>query len=311
MLQRLPYRLRLKTPMELPGGIRLTERAGVLLHDPDSGGWGDAAPLPGFSRETFDDVLHGEIGDPSLPSLAFAADCARKPWPPSLDPVPINALWFPDRETPAALARRLRNWSNPCVKLKPGPNPEPQLWLDLLRRLPGLRLRIDANRAWTVEQTLRMWEALPPEIVDYFEEPLSDAADYAKLWALAPVPIALDESLLRPEGSELARAENVRALVLKPTLLGGAAQWGKWVSLAKQQGIALTWSSCFESGVGLLHLAALACGHGAAGLDTNRLLAEDLVHPRPNVRRGELFPIRSLFNLPGCTIPQKIIEVDP
>ena len=154
--------------------------------------------------------------------------------------------------------------------------------------MQGLRLRIDANRAWTLDETLRIWEALPPGLLEYFEEPLADPDDYARLWARAPVPVALDESLLLPEGQELAQAPAVCALVLKPTLLGGAAQWGSWLTLAKERGIDITWSSCFESGVGLLHLASLARGYGPAGLDTNRHFKEDLVYPRQQTRRGEL-----------------------
>ena len=48
------YRLPLAAPLRLAGQV-IHERAGILVRiDSDSGvsGWGDAAPLPGFSRET-------------------------------------------------------------------------------------------------------------------------------------------------------------------------------------------------------------------------------------------------------------------
>ncbi|HLT48456.1 MAG TPA: o-succinylbenzoate synthase [Rubricoccaceae bacterium] len=53
-----PYRLPLREPVTL-GRVRIEEREGVLLRLEAEGGavgWGDAAPLPGFSREFLFDV---------------------------------------------------------------------------------------------------------------------------------------------------------------------------------------------------------------------------------------------------------------
>ncbi len=288
MLERFPYRLRLRRPLRLRGGVLLGIREGVLFRDPGSGGLGDAAPLPGFSQESLAEVLHGDPADPSLPSLVFAAECARQGRLPPVSAA-MNALWIAAEESPASLARRLAAWRNPVVKVKPEAEPRPARWLEFLRLRPDARLRVDANRAWTLEQTLRIWRALPAGALHYLEEPLRDPDDYPALWARAPVPIALDESLRQPEGRPLAEAGAfVRALVLKPTLLGGESAWRPWADLARRRGMDLIWSSCFESGVGLWHLASLSRGGAAAGLDTVRWLAEDLLHPRPRPRAGFL-----------------------
>ena len=52
------YRLPLAEPLTLAGRV-IHEREGALVRiDSDSGasGWGDVAPLPGFSRESLEDA---------------------------------------------------------------------------------------------------------------------------------------------------------------------------------------------------------------------------------------------------------------
>lgn len=287
MLETVPYRLPLVRPLRLPGGITLTCREGVLIHDPETGGRGDAAPLPGFSTETIEDVMAAarEGGaDSGLPSLEFALECAEHVFAPPSEPVRVNALWFADRESPGDLARRLRDWPRPVVKLKPGPDPDPSRWRELRRLLPEATFRIDPNRGWGVGQTLRILDQLPEEAVEYVEEPLADPAGYGDLWRRRPVPVALDESLREAGGEALARHPHVKALVVKPTLMGRGVS--RWRSVARDSGRELIWSGCFESGVGLWNLARLAQGRGAAGLDTGAVLAEDLVSPRPLPCRG-------------------------
>ena len=53
------YRLPLVAPLVLPSGTH-TEREGILLRlraADGTEGWGEAAPLPGYSPDTLDDVL--------------------------------------------------------------------------------------------------------------------------------------------------------------------------------------------------------------------------------------------------------------
>lgn len=75
------YRLPLVAPLVLKG-VRHDAREGVLVRLEDAAGrvgWGDAAPLPGFSRETLDDALA---------QLDLLTDWAagREPSPDWLDP---------------------------------------------------------------------------------------------------------------------------------------------------------------------------------------------------------------------------------
>jgi O-succinylbenzoate synthase len=290
MFQSFAYSIPLKRPLLLAGGIKLHERKGIVIYNPETAGWGDAAPLPGFSIETIEDVQEAvrqkNWTDPALPSLRFAVDCANKLFQFHPGSVSINGLWIPSMEPLHHFINRISDWEKPVVKVKLGTELDLQPLLDLVYSRPDIRLRLDSNRQWTVEQALKVYGALPKESIDYFEEPLQKAEDYASLWEREPVPVALDEALLKPEGTVLSQQPGVKALVLKPSLLGGIDDWSTWIQWAKQKALTITWSHSFESAVGLWHLVNLARGFGPAGLDTADIFATNLVNPSPKVDRG-------------------------
>lgn len=287
-----PYALKLHRPLYLAGGYVIRERKGLFLHNRVSGGWGDAAPLPGFSGESIDEIL--AVKDltadwlQQFPSGRFALECAACPDRGPVPPVGVNFLWIPDLEPLDGLTCRLEGVERPCVKVKLGPDPDLQGVLDLAANVRGVRLRIDPNRRWDAETVLRVFRDLPEGILEYIEEPLGLVEAYLALWRKGPVPIALDESLLTSVPRAVAEHPQVKALVIKPTLMGDASDRAPWVRLAAETGKSLVWSSCFESGVGLWHLARLASASGGAvsGLDTGRVFAEDLVEPRPLPDKG-------------------------
>ena len=154
------YRLPLVGPLPLAGGM-LHEREGLLIRiDSDSGafGWGDAAPLRGFSREGIDDAaaeamvwagrLRGARFEPrdddletslgcesaaaASPSVRFGLETALSSLARRMEDeaaaelacfegsVPINGLLAGSREQVLSAARRLRDGGCRAVKLKVG-----------------------------------------------------------------------------------------------------------------------------------------------------------------------------------------------
>ena len=80
--------------------------------------------------------------------------------------------------------------------------------------------------------------------------------------------------------------------MLKPTLLGGISRTLRVAEGALRLGMTPVISSSYESGVGTAALVALAAGIGdrpvAAGLDTYRMMAEDVLEtslslPAPSI----------------------------
>lgn len=278
MFDLIPYQLPLKRPLHLAGGITLETREGLLLHDPDGGGWGEAAPLPGFSPESLEEVRAaaeaGQWDHPHLPSLRFAVSCARTPWPPPANAPLVNALWQPAAESLEDFLTRIASRKQPVVKIKTVSAEDLDAVLALLGARGDVRVRLDPNRQWTLEQTLSAYERLPAPRLDYLEEPLRNPADYEALWCRAPVPIALDETLSEAILPYLVIFPYMVAAVIKPTLLGPP---GDWPPIPPEKRIIL--SSAFESRVGLQHLARLAPPGEAHGLDTAQLFAAELNRP--------------------------------
>ena len=119
-------------------------------------------------------------------------------------------------------------------------------------------LRLDANRGWSLEQAVAFGREFGIAGIEYMEEPLREPARLRELFDATGIPVALDESLLELRPDDLEGRPEVRAVVLKPTLLGGLARAREWVAKASALDIRPVVSGCFESGVGLLAWARLA-----------------------------------------------------
>ena len=324
------YRLRLAEAVAWNGRRRDVREGALLRLDGADGavGWGDAAPLPGFSRETLgeahaaldaasaalvgrdldpaeaarpDSPLHRALDAAGLPSSArfaldlalldLAAQATSRTLPQLLHPdpavtLPLNGLLMGDRETVVAQAETLAASGYAAVKLKIG-RQSVEADAETVRAVraalgPGVALRLDANRAWTVNQATAFAEAVADQTIAYVEEPLRDPAGLPALWADTGLPVALDETLQEPGGAAHVRGW-AAAVVLKPTLVGGLVMALRLAATARAVGVRPVLSAAFESGVGLRGVAALAAATGAepAGLDTYRWLAEDVVGPLP------------------------------
>ena len=341
----LPYTLPLTEPVTW-GGTAYREREGLLLRLDAAGGaagWGDAAPLPGFSRETlaetrralgvlgeatvgqdidpaqvllpFGAIARGLDAQGSPPSARFAFDLALadlaaqadgRTIPQILHPdpevvLPTSGLAMGDADTVLAAADRLVAAGYTSVKVKVGRGDleaEAYLVQAIRQRVgPGVEIRLDANRAWSVEQATAFAAAVAGAGIAYVEEPLRDASVLPELWHDTGLAVAVDESV--QERGEAAIRGWARAAVLKPTLLGGIAATLRLALHARSVGVRPVLSASFESGVGLRGVAALAAATGAepAGLGTYRWLAADVLDERLPLDRARI-DVPGLFARP-------------
>ena len=323
-VQLFRYRLPLRAPLSV-GGRTLTERRGLLLRveGPDGHeGWGEAAPLPGFSRESLADAaaharrlvsgLPGtDLPDADLdalleglpdadlpPAVRWAAESAVVDlWAAirgmsvvdvmggGAETVALNALITDDADLQAE-DERLRAVGYRAVKLKVGRRTveADATRVRALHELLGgdVGLRLDANRAWTLEEARAFAGAMGDLPLDYVEEPLRDPAGLSDLVDATGLPVALDETTREGPPGALPDALRVRAVVLKPTLLGGLAAARRWAQWTQERGGVPIVSASYESGVGLRMLAALAAtlSDAPAGLSTYNRLAADVLTPR-------------------------------
>jgi O-succinylbenzoate synthase len=158
----------------------------------------------------------------------------------------------------------------------------------------NVELRLDANRAWSYDDAIAFARAVGDVRIAYIEEPLADFARLEQFTKESGMPVALDESIAQGLYQEdfLQDKTWARAVVLKPTLLGGTRTAEDWAAEAIECGIKPVVSSCFESGVGLIALAHLAATITEedipAGLDTYDWLAEDILERRFQAHNGRL-----------------------
>jgi o-succinylbenzoate synthase len=299
----IAYRLPFATPWISAAG-HLTERRGWLVRIRDRSGrcgHGDAAPLPAAGTETapesrawLDERLPRMIGLSPAPACRAlppasghpAARCGLETALLDLQgkqqglplyrllggepgqAVRLNAaLGALDESSGERAAATIAAGFN-ILKLKLGSAPmavELALLEQLCERLPaGVRLRLDANRAWRAYETRQLIERLNHLPIESLEEPLRDPHHETldELQALARFDLALDESLpgFLQAGQRLLPLP-VKRLIIKPACLGGLLPALGLVRQAHQQGTACVITSTLESSAGLwplLHLAATA-----------------------------------------------------
>lgn len=284
------YDIPLRFPLKLGGDMTLSSRKGFLVRcrAGDAEGWGDIAPLDGYSRETFAEVEREILGDDhlSLPSircgLEWAESALREASAGAVDAVEIARLIPRDQSTIDAEP-------GSTVKVKVG-RADVQQDIERVNRLvaghPELIFRLDANRAWNLDEAMTFARAVDGTRIEFIEEPLKTFADYEAFDRETPVGFALDESLMDQSPWPW---HNLRALVIKPTLLGGFSVVDELIQWAQYHDRYAVISSMYESGVGIRRLATLAAERTPgipAGLDTYSWLADDVVTPRIEIRNG-------------------------
>ncbi len=289
-----------------------------LRTDDGAVGWGEAAPLPGFSpddlttcrreleaarssllRRSFsaDDSIEESLSRATeglrCPSAIFAIETGLldaigkvRGEPASVvlqtrrRELPIAAILLETerdalvREAVAASGRGIA-----VAKLKIGGtaararDEEHLRALEAPRRELGLALRLDANQSLdrqTVAEDLAALAAFGPELL---EEPVR-GADWLEIRE-APLPLAMDESLLEPDAEAILRTCAARktcaALVLKPMVLG-LVRTLNLARLAQELGLSVIVTHLFDGPVAAAATAEIALAVPgdvrAAGLDS-------------------------------------------
>ena len=309
------YRLLFKHPLSMLGRM-IRDRRGLILQIKDDdgvSGEGEIAPLEGVHLESLDQAeeqvrcfLDGRKTDFKLyPSVRFGVEMAwnlfnsnrqgnDSRYLNSLSSLPVNALITGDETDMCGVVQRIREGGFQAVKIKAG---EQSVEKDI-ERVHRLRsylststaLRIDANRRWSLEQAEKFAEGVRGAEIDYCEEPLANMDQLKNFYQISGMPLALDESLWESGGQEVIPWSSIKTLVLKPGRLGGWDSCQRWVSMAKQHQVGVTFSSCLESGLGLSWIALMnlemVSPPSPAGLDTFEAFSQDLAEPPFGLEKG-------------------------
>lgn len=253
------------------------------------------------------DFLRKGMGDMTLlPSVHFGLESAllnllsirKSIWPAEwLFPVfhfliPVNALLVDITDLEKRITTILEEGYH-TLKVKVGVRSQSEEVATLMRIRQidrDLRVRLDANRAWSLQEAVSFGFRIDPEMIEYIEEPCRNYRDLSEFHRQTGLPIALDESLNSVPNWFDDAPQGLCALILKPEVLGGITKTLQIARLANQKGWKVVMSNAFLSGIGLGMIAQLAAGLSdattAAGLDTFKSFDEDIIEPAFAVQNG-------------------------
>jgi O-succinylbenzoate synthase len=283
---------------------RLKTRDGLFVHlqQDDRQGWGEISPLPGFSRESLEEAeaslrawsIDWRDGEapmlPGLPSVDFGISCALAELDASLpEAADYRAAPLCTGDPDELFAVLAAMPGEKVAKIKVGLYEAVRDGMVanlLLEAIPDLRLRLDANRAWTPLKAQQFAKYVNPAYRDriaFLEEPCKTRADSLAFARETGIAIAWDESL-REDDFTWSAEPGVRAVVIKPTLTGSIAKVREQVDAARALGLTAVISSSIESSLGLTQLARIAAQFTpdtVPGLDTLNLMQAQLLRPWP------------------------------
>lgn len=298
---------------------RLKTRDGLFIHlqDGERQGWGEIAPLPGFSVETLEEAQSALVAwslawrrgenppEPSLPSVAFGVSCALAELN---DELPLEAEY---RAVPLCtgdpdelFARLAALPGEKVAKVKIGLYEAVRDGMVITccwKRFPTCSYVWTPTAPWTPLKAQQFAKYVHPQYRDriaFLEEPCKTRDDSRAFARETGIAIAWDESL-READFRFQAEPGLRALVIKPTLTGSLRKVREQVATAHALGLTAVISSSIESSLGLTQLARIAAWltpQTLPGLDTLALMRAQLIRPWPDsplpcLSRDELEPL--------------------
>ena len=310
--QVIPYSIPFVKPLQTAGET-YTHREGIWLkiQSEEFTGFGEAAPLLGFSRETlkevhyalegFNQAIEGEsfeneelfslieVHSQNIPSVRFSLETA------------IYDLLAKEAELPLAkycnLGAKTEISVNgmagvhfpgdgfSVIKVKVG-------FRNLFDEIENMeyltesfgnevRFRLDANGAFDLAQAIRFCKKMEKFNIEYIEQPLpaNNLEDLAELSYHTDIPIAVDESLTDFTSAEkIIDEQAAQVFIIKPMVSGGFTECEKIIHLAQSENIRTVITSSLETSIGreaCLHIVLSNEIAEVCGLATGCLLSED------------------------------------
>jgi len=285
----VPYTVNFVTPFKSSEGV-IYQRKGALVRVALGSlvGYGEASPLPGYSRDTLEKVLEELdffaksrlsaqelLTYSALPSVRFAFSTALADLHGKLECKPLREILSSEPSSSVRISQLGDSSIEiPLTKLKISPDNRLEV-VEKMTKFPASRFRLDANRTFSFEESVSFFKKVSKFRIEFVEEPFRNPSkdQLGKFSENTGLRVALDESLyLRDCNLEfLLSSDAVAALVIKPCFLGSIQQTIEASSLAKKYARKVIFSSGFDFYFGMacnIQLAAALSGDEDAGLDT-------------------------------------------
>ncbi|KLV04972.1 o-succinylbenzoate synthase [Photobacterium ganghwense] len=297
---------------------RLVTRDGwiVEMKDGDKTGYGEIAPLPEFSLESSEeagqqaqallaDWVSGKalcLSD-ALPSVAFGLSMAEMELMgmlPDEGNYQVAPLCSGDPDELVVALNQMPG--EKIAKIKVGLYEavrDGMVANMFIEAIPGLRLRLDANRQWTPLKARQFAKYVAPAHraqIAFLEEPCQTQEESLAFAHETGIDIAWDETVRDP-GFEVKAEPGVAAIIIKPTLVGSVQKCLSLIEQAHAVGLTAVISSSLESSLGLNQLARLAAWQ-----------TPDVI---PGLDTMQLFQMQLEVAWPGCELPVTPLNACP
>lgn len=215
-----------------------------------------------------------------------------KSWGVSLDRIPLSNYTIGIDEIDQ-MVEKMKEVDFPIYKIKLGTAHDLAI-VEALRKHSNAVFRVDANCAWTVEQTIEYAPELKKLGVEFIEQPLpaNQMEEMGEIFAKSVLPIIADESCIQ-EKDVLACVDKFHGVNIKLAKCGGLTPARRMIAQAKSFGMKTMCGCMTESSVGISAIAQLLPFLDYVDMDGALLIAND---PATGVRveKGRvIFPERA------------------
>ncbi len=300
--------LELRNPFRVSYGVSATRQAFLLrLANDEGAGEGTIPPYYGIGDEEITAVFHkasqrqdpfpddpSEIAEWVGETGAAPARCALdmalhdrigrlRDQPlhqllnlPRPQPMPTSFTISLDKpEVMAEMARQVPDY--PIIKVKLGSDDDVACIAAIRAARPDVKLRVDANAAWSPDEAIRRINALIPYDLEMVEQPTptEDIEGMGKVQARVNVPIVADESVQTLENVERLAAAGVQGINLKLMKVGGIAPALRMLHRARGLGMRIMLGCMVETSLGVTAVTHLSSLAEWIDLDAPLLIAND------------------------------------
>lgn len=220
----------------------------------------------------------------------------------------IRYMGFVQGNTPDELAEHAASlvktgFSVIYVKVGRGMELDCEIVRSVRMAIGNVRLRLDANEAWSVLEARTMFRKLEPFDVEFIEQPLLShvgPSALTKLRATTNIPISADQTVYSAvDVYEICRTDAADNITLGMHEVGGVQRYLKAAAVAEAAGLNICIHGVFETGI-----TTCATNQVAATIpnidDGNQIMVQLL--ERDIVKSPELVPVSgalSISSLPG------------
>jgi len=234
--------------------------------------WQRALPLLGHNRfalAALDAAIHDlwgkRLGQPTY-----------RVWGLTLDHTPLSdyTLGIDTIENTLAILKEFEGW--PIYKIKLGTPDDLKIVRELRRHIAAV-FRVDANCAWTAEQTIYNSRELKSLGVEFIEQPLraDDWEGMKRVFAESALPIIADESCLVEEDVACCHGF-FHGINIKLVKCGGMTPARRMIATARRLGMKVMIGCMNESSVGISAIAQFLPLLDYVDMDGALLIARDV-----------------------------------